>query len=215
MRLLIRSSGIPAYRRRWKERFGILQKAEHDSLIWIHAVSVGEVRAAKPLVEALLREYPGHQVMITTMTPTGADTVTQLYGNTVMHHYVPYDLPGAVRRFVKSARPGCLLVMETELWPNLFHYCRVFNIPVILVNGRMSAQSARRYRLIASLARSTLDDLSLISVQTRKDAEYFISLGAETEKVAVTGNLKYDFTLPGDFQARIELIRRTWPGSRW
>ena len=156
MRLLIRSSGIPAYRRRWKERFGILQKAEHDSLIWIHAVSVGEVRAAKPLVEALLREYPGHQVMITTMTPTGADTVTQLYGNTVMHHYVPYDLPGAVRRFVKSARPGCLLVMETELWPNLFHYCRVFNIPVILVNGRMSAQSARRYRLIASLARSTL-----------------------------------------------------------
>ena len=215
LRLFIRSLGNPAYRLRWKDRFGCLQEPELEcSLIWIHAVSVGEVRAAKPLVDTLLREYPGYQIMITTMTATGADTVLQLYGNTVMHRYVPYDLPGAVRRFIKSTRPGCLMVMETELWPNLFHFCHIFKVPVILVNGRMSAQSARRYSLIAALTRSTLGNLSEISAQSRSDAEHFVALGAAAEKVSVTGNLKYDFTLPEDFQTRFELIRQRWPGTR-
>jgi len=215
LRLFVRSLGNPAYRSRWTERFGCLQDLEHEHpLIWIHAVSVGEARAAKPLVDALRGEYPGFQIMITTMTPTGAETVLQLFGDTVVHRYVPYDFPGAVRRFIQATRPGFLLVMETELWPNLFHYCRVLNVPVILVNGRMSAQSARRYRLVASLTRSTLENLSLISAQSRRDAERFVALGASSGTVSVTGNLKYDYTLPEDFQARFEVIRRSWPCAR-
>lgn len=215
LRLFIRSLGNPAYRSRWKERLGYLQKPDHKHpLIWIHAVSVGEVRATKPLVDALHREYPGCRFMITTMTPTGADTVIQLYGNTVVHHYVPYDLPGAVRRFIQATKPGILMVMETEIWPNLFHYCRVYNVPVILVNGRMSAPAAGRYRLMAALTRTTLGNLSLISAQSRKDAERFVSLGASSDIVSVTGNLKYDFTLPEDFQNRFEAIRRDWPVAR-
>ena len=215
LRLFFRSLGKPAYRLRWQERFGCLQLSGHENpLIWIHAVSVGEVRAAKPLVDALRREYPGFQIMITTMTPTGADTVLQLFGNTVVHRYVPYDLPGAVRRFIKATRPGFLIVMETELWPNLFHYCRVNNMPVILVNGRMSAHSARRYRLATSLTRSTLGNLSLINVQSRSDAGRFVELGAGTEKIFVTGSLKYDFTLPEDFHTRFELLRQGWASAR-
>jgi 3-deoxy-D-manno-octulosonic-acid transferase len=213
--LLIRSLGNPAYSLRWKERFGYLQNLQHEHpLIWIHAVSVGEVRAAKPLVDALRREYPGFQIMITTMTPTGAETVFHLFGDRVIHRYIPYDLPGAVRRFIKATSPGLLMVMETELWPNLFHYCRVFNVPVILVNGRMSAQSAGRYRLAAALTRSTLGNLLLICAQGREDAERFISLGASNEKVLETGNLKYDFTLPEDLQIKLEVIRQNWSSTR-
>lgn len=215
LRLFFRSWGNPAYRLRWQERFGCLQLPGHEHpLIWIHAVSVGEVRAAKPLVDALRREYPGFRIMITTMTPTGAETVLQLFGNTVLHRYVPYDFPGAVRRFIQATRPGVLMVMETELWPNLFHYCRVCQVPVILINGRMSVHSARRYRLVAPLTSSTLGNLSLIGVQSMRDAEHFVSLGASTDKISVTGNLKFDFALPEDFQTRFALIRQGWASAR-
>ena len=213
--MLFRSLGNPAYRLHWKERFGYLENAEHDNpLIWIHAVSVGEVRAAQPLVDALRREYPGFQIMITTMTPTGADTVLELYGKSVVHRYVPYDFPGAVKRFIRATRPGFLMVMETELWPNLFYYCRINNVPVILVNGRMSVYSARRYKLVASLTNTTLEHLSLIGVQSMSDAERFVSLGARTDKISVTGNLKFDFALPEDFQSRFESSRQGWASTR-
>ena len=215
LRLLLRSFRNPACRLRWQERFGYLWRLEHKSpLIWIHAVSVGEVRAAKPLVDVLRREHAGYQIMLTTMTPTGADTVAQLFADAVIHHYVPYDFPGAVMRFIKITKPCCLIVMETELWPNLFHYCRLGNIPVILANGRMSGQSAGRYRLASRLTRQTLNNISLIAAQSGKDAERFIALGAVADKVSVTGNLKYDFALPDDFTIRHAMLRREWPDDR-
>ncbi|MGH8119174.1 MAG: lipid IV(A) 3-deoxy-D-manno-octulosonic acid transferase [Gammaproteobacteria bacterium] len=215
LRLLVRSISKPALRARWKERLGYPQNpGNHGSLAWIHAVSVGEVRAAKPLVDLLQREYPGMQILFTTMTWTGAETVSQLFGNTVVHRYAPYDLPGAVNRFIRTTRPCCLMVMETELWPNLFYYCRISNVPVILANGRMSGQSTRRYGLVPGLTRPTLQNITKICAQTAKDAERFIALGAAIENVSISGNLKYDFTLPDDFDARLGFIKPDWPRGR-
>jgi len=215
LRLLVRSHRNPALRAHWMERLGYVRALGNDRpLIWFHAVSVGEVRAAKPLVDVLRGEYPGLQILFTTMTSTGADTVVQLFGETVIHRYVPYDLPAPVRRFVNITRPCCLIVMETELWPNLFHYCRITNVPVILANGRMSRKSAGRYRLVSGLTGDTLKNITAIAAQSEKDAECFITLGALAENVSVTGNLKYDFPLPDDFNTRLHELKRDWPPER-
>ena len=135
----------PDYRSRWKERFGFPDKiTSDDKIIWLHAVSVGEVQAARPLVNGLLEEYPDFRILITTMTPTGADTVRQYFAESVGHFYLPYDLPVSVKRFLSIIDPTILIVMETELWPNLFHYCQANNVPVVVVNARMSdAQRTR------------------------------------------------------------------------
>src|SRR5438105_2129307 len=123
------------YWRRVPERFGFVA-APNVRTLWIHAVSVGEARAAVPLVKALWDRCPDHRVLITTMTPTGSETVRSLFGDRVEHCYVPYDLPSAVRRFLDRMRPECAIVMETELWPNLFHACGARGIPVAVTNVR-------------------------------------------------------------------------------
>ena len=141
LRLLIRSLRAPPLRSRWQERLGYIPPLAGDRpWLWIHAVSVGEVRAARPLADKIRSELPGDSILVTTMTLTGADTVRQLFGQNATHRYAPYDLPGAVKRFLAATRPRCLIVMETELWPNRFHHCRLSGIPVILANGRMSPQ---------------------------------------------------------------------------
>jgi len=215
LRLLVRSCRNPDFRSRWQERLGYLSgPGNNGHLLWIHAVSVGEVRAAKSLVDVLHREYPGMTIMLTTMTLTGADTVLQLFGDTVVHRFVPYDLPWAVTRFINTTRPCCLIVLETELWPNLFHYCQLSKVPVILANGRMSGQSAGRYKLVSGLTGATLKNITIIAAQNQKDAGRFIALGAAAEKVSVTGNLKYDFALPDDFHARLAVLKQAWPAGR-
>ena len=199
----------PDYRRRWKERFGFPDKiTSHDKLIWLHAVSVGEVQASRPLVNGLLDEYPDYKILITTMTPTGADSVKQYFGESVKHLYLPYDLPVSVKHFISVIDPSILIVMETELWPNLFHYCQVKNIPVIVVNARMSEKSAKGYRRFPSFTRSTLENISLVIAQGKKDAERMIALGADEDKVVVTGNLKFDIHLPHSVTEQAQALRR-------
>jgi len=203
-RLLWRGLRNRGYWRRWGERFGFVPRLA-EPLLWVHAVSVGEVRAATPLVRALQRDYPGHRVLITTMTPTGSATVRDLFGHSVAHCYVPYDLPTAVARFLNRTQPKLALIMETELWPNLFHACHARRIPLVLANVRMSEKSARGYRWFRNLTRATLASVSRIGAQSAADAARMRALGATT--VGVTGSIKFELTLPADLAERAKALR--------
>lgn len=189
--------GNRAYLKRWPERFGFVSPAGlTPPVIWIHAVSVGEVQAAGPLVDRILESKRGGSVLITTTTPGGAETAERRFGPAVEQRYFPYDLPGPMRRFLDRVEPRLLVVMETEIWPNLYHQCRRRNIPVVLANARLSEASRRGYARFHRLIAQTLQCLSLIAAQTREDAERFRSLGAAAGTITVTGNLKFDIAQP-------------------
>jgi len=207
--LLWRSRRQPEYRQHWAERLGRVSIREQRPLIWLHAVSVGETQAAKPLLQALLERYPGHALLLTHATPTGRATGAELFGGRVMQAYLPYDLPWAVEAFLDRARPRIGIFMETEIWPNLFSACRGRDIPIFLVNARMSARSASGYGRWGSLTRATLSCLSGIAAQTAEDAERLTRLGARD--VEVTGNLKFDVQPPHDTQARAKVLRSLFP----
>ncbi len=194
--LFWRSISAPAYRRRIAERFGFGMPRLRRASIWIHAVSVGEVQAAAPLVRALLKRYPGVPLVLTTMTPTGSAHVRLLFGDTVVHSYVPCDLAAAVRRFFDWARPSLAVIMETELWPNLYHECGQRRVPLVLASARISLRSLGRYRRLIPLFRDTLANGIVIAAQTPADAERFRMLGANPLHTHVTGNIKFDFELP-------------------
>lgn len=204
--LLWRGRRQPAYLRHWGERLGWAPRFHARPLIWIHAVSVGETRAAAPLVEALRRTHPDHAILLTHATPTGRATGRELFGDQVRQAYLPYDFPPLVWLFLKRTGPRMGVVMETELWPNLFRACHRRGIPVLLVNARMSARSARGYQRFASLARMALADLTAIAAQTEADAARLQALGAKA--VEVTGNVKFDATPPADAQVKAAALRK-------
>lgn len=208
-RLLWRGLRNRGYWRRWRERFGFVDRLD-GPVIWLHAVSVGEVRASAPLVKALQRDYPRHRLLITTMTPTGSATVLALFGDSVAHCYVPYDLPTAVMRFLNRTRPVLGLIMETEIWPNLFHQCGARRIPLLLANVRMSEKSARGYQRFAGLTRATLAHVTLLGAQSQADAERMRTLGAP--QVGVTGSIKFELDLPADLHARAQALRAGFGG---
>jgi 3-deoxy-D-manno-octulosonic-acid transferase len=163
-------------------------------VIWIHAVSVGETRAAQPLVAALRRQYPGQRILMTHMTPTGRQTSIDLFGDAVERVYLPYDTPGGMARFLAHYRPRLGLIMETELWPNLIAACRRRGVPLLLVNGRLSARSARRYGRLSALTREALSGLAAVAAQGDDDGRRLRDLGAAD--VTVLGNLKFDIEAP-------------------
>lgn len=197
IRLLLRSIRAPRYRRRILERFGLadtpLRAASSAPLIWVHGVSVGEVVAAKPLVDSLLER--GDRVLVTTMTPTGSEQVETFYGDRVAHSYLPYDLPAALERFIAKNKPDLLIIMETELWPNLIHGCRQRSIPVLLVNARMSEKSASGYKRFVGLVEPMLTSLNGIAVQSKPDLDRLLGLGASPATASVTGSLKFHVQL--------------------
>ena len=179
LRLFLLGSKNPAYRQRWKERFGFLSwRKVNNPVIWIHAVSVGEVNAANPFINNLLEHYPNHLLLVTTVTPTGAVTVEKQFGNNVRHCYLPYDLPYSVKKFLSVVKPSVLITMETEIWPNLYQACNQLKIPILIINARLSQRSAKRYRLVSTLMQETLSLVDIIAAQTKSDAERFISFGA-------------------------------------
>ena len=209
-RMLWRSRRDPRYRRRWRERFGY-GPAVSGGGIWLHAVSVGEVRAARPLVQALLERHPDVPLHLTTVTPTGAELAGRLFGGRITCSYLPWDLPGAVGRFLDRVRPALALVMETELWPNLFHACGARGIPLCLLNARLSAPSLQRYRRVAGLARATLGNATLVAARGPADAQRFLQLGAAA--VQVTGDLKFEQPAAGpvpDVVQRWRADRPVW-----
>ena len=196
VRLALRARRQPAYLTNVAERFGFYTQQATRPIIWIHAVSVGETRAAEPLIRQLNERHPDRQILLTNMTPTGRETAQALFGEDVLHCYLPYDLTPAVDRFLSHFRPQAAIVMETELWPTLVARCSRRGIPVHLVNARLSARSAARYARFSGLTRDLLGALNIVCAQTARDAERFRQLGAP--RVEVTGNLKFDRTAPED-----------------
>ena len=184
------------YFERFWERFGFTQITAPQESIWVHAVSVGEVQAAAPLIKALRRLHPQIPVVITTVTPTGAQRAQDLLRGSVKHCYAPYDLPGSVGRFFRAVRPRIAIIIETELWPTLYHECGQRNIPLVLASARISPRSVSKYRWFIRLFREALSHGIVIAAQSRKDAERFRSLGANPNRTEVTGNIKFDFELP-------------------
>src|SRR6266571_2727100 len=189
-RLWWRGRYEPAYRQNIAERFGFYPATPARPVIWLHAVSVGETRAAEPLLHALRSRHPDCDLLITQMTATGREAAQQLFGGASLVAWLPYDYPSAVRRFLRSFRPRLGILMETEIWFHLVGECRRSGVPLLLANARMSAKSARGYAAVAPLVRTALGGLSAVAAQTTEDAERLRSLGARD--VEVTGNLKFD-----------------------
>lgn len=203
-----------AYWDRVGQRFGFGFPAIEDGCIWIHAVSVGEVQAAVPLVRALAARYPHRRLLVTTVTPTGAARVRSVFGDSVSHSYIPFETPRAVRGFFNATRPVIALIMETEIWPNLYHECGRRRVPLVLVSARISPRSVRSYRKLLPLFRETLSHGIVIAAQSEADAERFRSLGARPERTRVTGNIKFDIELPEDLVARGHELRRRYFAAR-
>ena len=210
LRLLWRAWRAPAYSRRIGERFAFGLPPLRPGGIWVHAVSVGESIAAAPMIRELMARYPHLPITVTCMTPTGSERVQALFGDSVQHCYLPYDLPWAAARFLERARPKLAVVMETELWPNHIHQCARRGIPVALANARLSARSARGYARFARLTAPMLAKLSLIAVQTEAEAERFRQLGARDECVEVTGSIKFDLTIDPALLERASKLRQQW-----
>jgi 3-deoxy-D-manno-octulosonic-acid transferase len=202
-----------SYRDRVDQRFGI-GYPQLDKCIWIHAVSVGEVQAAVPLVRAIGKLFPSHNLLVTTVTPTGAARVAALFGDTVHHCYIPFEMPAAVDRFFKSVNPELALIMETEIWPNLYRGCGVRDIPLVLVSARISPKSVGSYRRFLPLFRDTLSHGIIIAAQSDADADRFRSLGASPVRTWVTGNIKFDIELAADIAQRGEELRQHILGDR-
>jgi 3-deoxy-D-manno-octulosonic-acid transferase len=196
LHLFWRSLGNSDYRRRIGERFGFLPKQALHDTIWVHAVSVGEVQAAERLVRVLLEQYPDRSILVTTTTPTGSDRVKALFGDRVAHCYVPFDMVGPVGSFFRWCKPAIAIILETELWPNLYNACGKRNVPLVLASARVSAHSVGRYRQVVSLFKETLSHGIVIAAQTQLDADRFVSIGASVKRTHVTGNIKFDFALP-------------------
>ncbi|KLJ02532.1 lipid IV(A) 3-deoxy-D-manno-octulosonic acid transferase [Luteimonas sp. FCS-9] len=193
--LIWRGFRQPAYLQRWNERYGVYRSAPTPTPVWVHAVSVGEVNAAAPLINALLARDPARRLLVTTITPTGSERVRALWGERVEHVYLPYDLSGAVRRFLARFRPGIGLIVETEIWPNLLFCCRDAGVPTVIVNARLSARSLRGYRVLRPLVGRALRTVRRVATQSSDDARRFVKLGAAREQVADVGNLKYDIAI--------------------
>lgn len=186
----------PAHRGRLRQRLGFIAPQDLPGCVWVHAVSVGEVQAATAFVRALEARFPGRSIVITTVTPTGAQRARELLGARVRHCYLPYDLPGSVRRFLDRLRPQVAIVLETEIWPTLYAALGRRGVPLVIASARLSARSVDRYRRMASLLRETLSRGVLIGAQTAADAERFRAIGAAPERIVVTGNVKLDMEIP-------------------
>ncbi len=210
LRLLWRSRKQPAYRERMRERLGFYGSKPLKAAVWIHAVSLGEVQAAVPLIEHCLQRFPEPGVLATTTTPTGAAHLRKHFGPRVRHLYTPLDLPWILERFLRRVQPRLVILLETEIWPNLLAACHRRALPIVLANARLSKKSARRYGWLGSFTRETLQRFTLIAAQTKADARRFRVLGAPAQRIQIMGNLKFDLSLPADLRKRAQALRRIW-----
>jgi len=211
--LLARGLGDRSYWRNFRERFGFGSRRPPGG-VWLHAVSVGEVQACAPLVGALRRRHPQLPLTVTTFTPTGAARARALFGDTAEVRYVPYDLPGAVRRFLKRVDPRLAVIFETELWPNLYRECGRRRVLLVLASARVSERSLGRYRRLGALFSDALSQASIVAAQGEADAARFRALGADAGSTHVTGNLKFDFELPEDLPERGRQLRSRYAPTR-
>ena len=214
LRLALRARKAPTYARRINERFSLGLPSMKPGGIWVHAVSVGESIAAAPMIRALQAHYPELPITVTCMTPTGSERIQALFGASVQHCYLPYDLPWAAARFINRVKPRLAVVMETELWPNHINQCARLKIPVVLANGRLSERSARGYGRFPKLVAPMLKQISALAVQSEIEAQRFIELGARADAVMVTGSIKYDQQVAEGLPEQAQTLREQWQASQ-
>lgn len=206
IRLLWRSRINPGYRKNLKQRFGIT-KLKFSSSIWVHAVSVGEVNVATTFLNELSRLQPGVPIVITTTTPTGAAQLQHLTNHrNVYHNYCPYDLTSNWQRFLSSINPKILIIIETELWPNLIHACAKAKIPLVVANACISPRSFKRYCLVKPLLKDILNLITLVIAQSAPDANRFLTLGLPKQQLRTAGNIKFDSTIPSDLASKTNTL---------
>ena len=210
---VIRGIGNRAYFDRLGQRFGF-GFPRLERCIWVHAVSVGEVVAAAPLIRALIARFPERELLVTTVTPTGAARVHAIFGDSVRHAFIPFEFPSAVGAFFRDTNPEAALIMETEIWPNLYRGCGIRNIPLILVSARISPKSVPGYRKMLPLIRETLSHGIIIAAQSQPDADRFLSLGANPDRTCVMGNIKFDIEPHSEVLEQGRLARAELFGER-
>ena len=208
LRLFWKSRLNTGYRQRWLERFGIFESSPLQQSIWIHAASVGEVQATQQLVKQLHQRFPHNPVVFSTTTPTGAERVKLLYGDDVIHYYFPYDIPLVINRWLKQVNPQKLIMMETEVWPNLLMACQQKQIPAILANGRLSEKSLRGYLRFGHFTQQVFQAIRVVAVQSEDDAERFKQVGVNPAHMHITGSVKFDVSQPAIVREQAEAMRR-------
>ncbi len=211
-KLALRCIKQSAYRPHWQERFGFYRLPRQSGVIWLHCVSVGETRAAAPLIHALLEQYPKRTLLLTHSSPSGRATSEALFGKRVQRAYLPYDVPFMVQLFLTHFQPDLGVLLETEIWFNLLAACQQREIPVVLANARLSEKSARGYAKLGSLTKNALESLHLIAAQTPNDTKRFQGLGAR--RVETLGNLKFDVMPPSETEAAAKHLRRLFGEQR-
>ena len=213
--LLYRALKSEDYRGRVAERFGLKRLGITKPVILIHSVSVGETIAATPLIKQIFNDYPSHQIVVTTSTPTGSAMVKKLFGASVEHCYLPIDLPGSVKRFLKQVAPQAVIVMETELWPNLIHQLSHTNTPILLANARMSEKSMNGYlSKAAPLMHEMLNNIDCVAAQYASDGKRFINLGLPQDKLTVGGSIKFELSISSDLQIQQQQLKQLWAPNR-
>lgn len=212
LRLYWKSRRLPAYRQRIAERFCLDNRTATSTDVWLHAVSLGEVVAATPLIDALLKK--NHRIVVTTMTPTGSQHVLKRFGQTVLHQYVPYDLSWCLRRFFKNYHPRLVIIMETELWPNLIHQAYQQQVPLLLLNARLSDHAFKQYEKVHFLFAPVLQQFTAIFAQSHEDAKRFIALGAPPAQVLMLGNMKFDIQMQSMIKDEILWMKDQWGKNR-
>ena len=210
LRLQLRARKEPEYGLRQSERLGHVPDRVRSHCIWFHTVSAGETIAATPLIKQIAQEYSDQPVLVTTMTPTGSQQVVERLGDYVDHCYAPYDFSFAVERFFSRVKPRMLVLMETELWPNLIGAADAAGIPVVLINARLSARSAKGYAKVGGLTRRMLSQMSDIACQSEDHRQRFIQLGANPGRTQITGSVKFDMALPEDFSQKVQSTRQSF-----
>jgi 3-deoxy-D-manno-octulosonic-acid transferase len=225
LRLLMRARKAPEYAQRWWQRFGFFSIPNNPGApntaggIWFHTVSMGEFIAAAPLIGQTLAANPKKLITITTTTPTGSQQVqkrfaAELASGKVFHVYLPYDLPWLLNGFIRKIKPSLLVILETELWPNLIHRAKKSACKVMVINARLSERSAKGYQKVSGLTQSMLNNLDCLAVQNSTDGDRFLALGMPAEKMQVTGSIKFDLTIDKTLIDQGKLWRQTWGENR-
>jgi 3-deoxy-D-manno-octulosonic-acid transferase len=207
IRLYLRGFKNPDFRKRWSERLAIYHQAHEKNVIFFHAVSVGEVESIFPLIKQMLQQQPELKILMTTTTPTGSARVKAVMGEKVQHVYLPYDIPSLLQHFLNHFKPRLAVIVETEIWPNLFALCQENNIPLVIINARLSQSSYQGYQKIAALTKPALNNLTAIATQTQEDADRFVALTGDKDKVQAIGNIKFDLDVDASVIAQGQALR--------
>lgn len=209
LHLWLRGRKASAYRKRWAERLGIYSKKLQTESLVVHCASVGEVMAATPLIKQLMIEHPKQKITITCNTPTGSEQIIKIFGDAVQHIYLPLDFYGSVKRFLNKLRPAAVIILETELWPNLMIQAKGRNIPLLVLNARLSEKSLKGYQLIAPLSRQLMRSITMLAGHNQSDVDRFKLLGLEDNQAAVVGSIKFDIQLSNQAKESAEQLQLT------